>query len=479
MAWQLASWRDNDNSYRAAAAAHRVAAAGHDVRDVDDGYFFADSVVAGRAAAALGLDLSENSEDAERGAAVHPPRIALFAGEAAGYPYYAYYAHCLLSLGLTYRAVEGKDIAAGALDEADLFVIPGGFATWGFDRAEEAPGADSAVRSFLANGGAAIGSCGGAFYLSAGRPGWTATADVKAKYTHEYLQTGAAVVNVRLHDPRLARGCPSLLEVPYYHGPAFPDSGSNAESLADFESLAVPSRLFIDNPLSADRFEKDMAGRPAALFAQGSAGRAILFSPHPEMGDFLRKHISLDGYVRKYLPIRGHKVLDETLRFYVPEDSPSFRLVLNAAKLLDCFSKPGARRSAAPGPDREALAGALAALDPPLQSTIGDLRDAVESDESAEWRRLIEAELDRRSAEWQERRDFVKACLADRDGFVDGLLCRELTRLCRQAAASLDGLDDKPLVHRLAMAELPTRLLCAASRILSCDGALTDYEGQR
>ena len=56
------------------------------------------------------------------------------------------------------------------------------------------------------------------------------------------------------------------------------------------------------------------------LAPEGSAARAVLFSPHPEMGDLLRKWIALDGYVRKYLPIRGPKVMQETLRFYCADE---------------------------------------------------------------------------------------------------------------------------------------------------------------
>ena len=72
---------------------------------------------------------------------------------------------------------------------------------------------------FLAEGGTAIGSCGGAYYLSAGRPGWTGTAQAKPLYTHEYLQSGVGVTALEMRDGPLALGCPPTMEVPYYHGP--------------------------------------------------------------------------------------------------------------------------------------------------------------------------------------------------------------------------------------------------------------------
>jgi hypothetical protein len=186
------------------------------------------------------------------------------------------------------------------------------------------------VRAFLAEGGTAIGSCGGAFYLSAGRPGWTGTAQAKPLFTHEYLQSGVAVVTLEMRDGPLALGCPPTMEVPYYHGPIYDLLGPGIEVAATFRELALQGRLAIDNPLDRDAFERDMAGKPAILLATGNRGRAVLFSPHPEMGDLIRKYIALDGYVRKYLPIRGIGTMRDTLRHYRIADSPSFRLVQNA-----------------------------------------------------------------------------------------------------------------------------------------------------
>jgi len=48
------------------------------------------------------------------------------------------------------------------------------------------------------------------------------------------------------------------------------------------------------------------------------------------MGDLVRKYIALDGYVRRYLPIRGYDTMRDTLRHYRVADAPSFRLVSNA-----------------------------------------------------------------------------------------------------------------------------------------------------
>jgi hypothetical protein len=299
--------------------------------------------------------------------ALTSPATCLFAGTASKFPYFAYYALCLLRLGIDYLPCDGAALAQGPLDDANLLVLPGGFATWGIDAAEDAPGADARVRAFLADGGTAVGSCGGAFYLSAGRPGWTGTAAAKPLYTHEYLQSGVGIVTLALRPGPLAFGCPPTIEVPYYHGPIYDALGSGIGVAATFHALSLPGRLAIDNPLDEDRFLRDMAGKPAILTVAGDRGRAVLFSPHPEMGDLIRKYIALDGYVRHYLPIRGFGTMRDTLRHYRVADAPSFRLVLNAVHELMVHARsPGesaqrARRQ--PGDELAVLCrGAIAAL---------------------------------------------------------------------------------------------------------------------
>lgn len=335
----LISWRVNTDSFDVALAVNRLLEAGEPVwwlTEAGDGAEAGDYLVETTPNAA---SLLTAVDVVTRGFARVPPkgsvrlqapRVALFTGAATGYPYYAYYSLCLLRLGLSYMPVDGKAIAAGALDGADVFIIPGGFATWGLDAAEDAPGADAAMRRFLERGGSAIGSCGGAFYLSAGRPGWTGTANAKPRFTHEYLKSGVGLVNVSLAPGRLSLGLPPTLEIPYYHGPLYDELGEGIEVLGRFRDLVMAGRIGIDNPLDDDKFTRTMAGQPAILKAEGPRGRAVLFSPHPEMGDLLRKYTALDGYARHYLPIRGLPVLRDTMRHYRTTDSPSFRLVLNA-----------------------------------------------------------------------------------------------------------------------------------------------------
>ena len=343
------SWRTNGDNFDVALAINRLLARGTPVwwctrhcgpaeagdylvdssRELEDGF------------KELGVSIAPwDIRVPEAAIRLRRARIALLAGTASRYPYFAFYALALLRLGLSYRPVDGSAIAAGILAEANLFALPGGFAFWGLDSIEESPGADAQVRAFIERDGACLGTCGGASYLSSGRPSWTGTAAACPRYTHEYLQTGAGVISVSINHDLLGLGCPPTMEMPYYHGPVYDEVGSNVHVAATFRDLCITSRLFIDNPLTPGRFERDMAGRAAILAVDGPRGRAILFSPHPEMGDLVRKYISLDGYVRHYLPIRGHRVMEETLAFYKPLESPSFRLMLNAIHALTAGTGP-------------------------------------------------------------------------------------------------------------------------------------------
>jgi hypothetical protein len=412
----LISWRVNTDSFDVALAVNRLLDAGEAVwwlTEAGGGAEAGDYLVDKTKAAADRLNAIGVATRGIAGAVpksavrLNAPRVALFTGEATGYPYYAYYSLCLLRLGLPYVPVDGKAIASGALDHADVFIIPGGFATWGLDAAEDAPGADAAMRRFLERGGSAIGSCGGAFYLSAGRPGWTGTANAKPRFTHEYLKSGVGLVNVSLSPGRLSLGLPPTLEIPYYHGPLYDELGEGIEIAGSFRELVMAGRIGIDNPLDDDKFARTMAGRPAILKARGPRGRAVLFSPHPEMGDLLRKYTALDRYARHYLPIRGLPVLRDTMRHYRAIDSPSFRLVLNAIHDLSAeqtMVKPKGPARPADAIDAGTVVAkltrrldALPAADAELQALVADmvgrLRDRLETSASR-------AETCRKDAVW-------------------------------------------------------------------------------
>jgi hypothetical protein len=402
------------------------------------------------------------------------PAVRLFAGTASKFPYFAYYALCLLRLGIDYLPCDGRALASGTLDDANLLILPGGFSTWGIDAAESAPGADKQVREFLASGGSAIGSCGGAFYLSAGRPGWTATAAAKPLYTHEYLQSGVGVVSIAIRPGPLSFGCPPTIEMPYYHGPIYDVLGDGIDVAATFHAFALPGRLAIDNPLDRDAFDRDLAGRPAILSVSGDRGRAVLFSPHPEMGDLVRKYIALDGYVRRYLPIRGYGTMRDTLRHYRVADAPSFRLVSNAVHALmaaaptrdhasHALMAPAPMRDhAAQAPIQQAPAADIPAL---CQLTLARLPEPGEGEEGALIRDIasgIAARLDR----VQERSRVVTAAGASKR------LQPPLRHLEHAVAEHWNGEAERTITGQLMELDLVVALIECWTRAAEFDVAL-------
>lgn len=339
----LLSWSRNADSLDIAVVANRVAASGRRVRRcIAD----AASAEAGDYLVELSGGLAERlgvagialepwaGEDPPEAYPVRGARVAVLAGLASAYPYYGYYALALLRLGLVFEPVDGAAIAGGALDHANVAVLPGGFSNWGLDVKEGSSGADRAFRRFLEAGGVAVASCGGSFYLSRGRPAWLGLADARPVFTQEYLRTGVGVTTCRLLSGRPRLGLPPTLEIPYFHGPVWDELGPGATPLAQFRDLYGHGRLFIDNPLRAEVFDRHMAGRTAALRVDSPRGQAVLFSPHPEMGDLLRKYMALESYVPRYLPVRGELVMRETLDSYAPAESRAFLMILNAVEEL-------------------------------------------------------------------------------------------------------------------------------------------------
>ena len=395
------------------------------------------------------------------------PRVVLYSGPAIGYPYWGYYAHALLSIGVPFRCVGPDDILAGALDTADLLVMPGGFATWGLDRAERRNGIDLRVRQFLAGGGGYMGSCGGAFYTAEGRPGWLAAFPMTPRFTQEYLLAGAGLISITLDDTPLAAGLPTALEMPYYHGPVFDMPRKKEMVAARFRSLITGSSLFIDNPLDLQRFET-LKSCPAVLLQEGfeGLGRLVIFSPHPEMGEHFRRAVLLEGYVRQYLPIRGAGVIHDTLEFLCKDDAAGFRLIHNAIH----WNCPEGARGLPPVSDQGSLHEQ--ALSRTVARGISRLRDCA----SSEARGMSDIGLwlaDRLEQEWDVLFSRItKASPGPSTGEIPAIL----TRAIADAGAWWDaqGAGKILLGEASVMAETLIRIASAAVRCLEIDNEICE-----
>jgi hypothetical protein len=387
--------------------------------------------------------------------AIAHPRIALLAGAAAGYPNFAYYAMALARLGFDFDLIDGAAIASGALGQYDLIVLPSGSAMWGLDNAEGVTGADAALRDFLAGSGAALGSGAGSFYLSSGRPGWAGIASVRPVYTHEFLRTGVGIVSLRLDADSIAFGCPPTLEMPYYHGPVYAELDRSTASAANFDSLVMPGHLFVANPLDAGFFTHEMAGHSAILRAETRRGRAVLFSPNPEMGDLVRKYVAFDHYVARYLPVLGEAAMADTLRHYRPLDAPSWRLILNAIHSLMLREKPPGVAPPAPVPTQPPepkirLPAAVAAVSKKLPLPSDDPLGRLVA--------MVRDDLNDRLKSVAARLEAVEAAFAALDPPAPAI--RYLWAGCEAAAlAELATGQERSLTERLA--EIETALVLA------------------
>ncbi|WP_233838852.1 BPL-N domain-containing protein [Paraburkholderia sp. ZP32-5] len=413
---------------------------------------------------------------AARGQRLRHLRVLIYADAAVGYPYHAYYAHALWSLGIEHRRVTAAEIVAGALDHTDLLIMPGGFATWGLDRAENVAGVDAAIARFIDEGGAYIGSCGGAFYLSSGRPGWLGLIPRKPLYSHEYLQPGVGLVNVDLAAGHaLCAGLPDRIELPYYHGPIFAaasDDGCDAPAL--FGGLVMPSRLFIDNPIDAAHYRAAQQGQVAIIATRAQGRRVVLFSPHPEMGEFLRQGMATDHYVRHFLPIRGDKVMEQTLRFYEREDCIAFRLILNAVTYLDIHA-----RDARPEADADSQHASAAGIDYARWQQIDQawrtaavrVAKHIAETEEPEFAELLDNELTRRRDEWDE----LNAWWSRPSNDATPAIAAELMNVLTEAIPSWAHSGQRP-VEQLTLLELPLRLASACKRIAEHDRAIRNLQ---
>ena len=384
------------------------------------------------------------------------PRIALLAGACSAYPYYGYYALALMRLGFVFSIVDGSDIAGGALDRHDLLILPGGFSNWTLDLKEKTSGADDAVRRFLQRGGSVIGSCGGGYYLSRGRQGWLGVADARPLNTQEYLRTGVGIVTCTLDDADLALGLPPTLEIAYFHGPVWDTLGADTQALATFRDYYGHGALFIQNPLSRDIFERDMRGRAAALRSSGRRGASVLFSPHPEMGDLLRKYMALETYIARYLPIRGDLVMRETLATFRPEESRSFLMILNAVDMLARTSPMQQQKSEAAAaqadiPEFVRSWKARAATFSASAGAIGALETELLED--------LQPRLERAVAETSRRAKNTSAILHDM-----------LARLCADMTVSLHQRVARRPAENLLELELACLMVEAWATLASFDG---------
>ncbi|HZT88097.1 MAG TPA: hypothetical protein VFA12_09015 [Stellaceae bacterium] len=430
------AWRNNLDSYDVALAVNRLTTRGAAVWWLggggprhEPGDYLCD-VSDGAAASLAGFGVTARPWNAplpDRAIPLAYPRIALFAGKAAPWPAFAYGAIALARLGFACELVDGATVAAGGLQRCDLVFLADARAPGGLDLAEGVAGADAKFYSFLADRGAAVATGAGGFLLSSGRSRRTGTVRALPRQG----PCGAGVVEVQFGADSIGFGCPPTLELPYYRGPVYDQVDRGVSVAARFHRLAVACET---DPLAEAQFERELAGRPAVLRAEGRRGRAVVFSTVPEMGDLIRRHDPPNE------PLSGESVLDP----------PSFRPLLNAIHSLMLRTRPPSPALAADEPPPVAAAPAPLPAEAFVQLDVPDDNPRFAA---------IAADLRSRFGRAAVRFADAQAALSRLDGAASRiqLLWAQLAR----AAAACRPADDEPPAGRLADAD--TRLLLIES----------------
>lgn len=180
----------------------------------------------------------------------------------------------LLGDGFIVRRFGPADVRAGALDQFEVVVFPGGSGS-GQARALGKDGR-ARVRRFVNGGGGYVGICAGA-YLAANNYSWSLRILDANVIDRAHWARGRGTVGLRWTSAaKPVLGNSEVDEVLYANGPIYAAAGD--PELPDFDVLATYRDEINTNGAPAGV----MRGTPAIVLARFGAGRVVCSSPHPE-----------------------------------------------------------------------------------------------------------------------------------------------------------------------------------------------------
>ena len=198
-------------------------------------------------------------------------RIATFAENVEGFP------------------VDAEMIRAGALDGADVLVMPGGSSTdEGKTLGKEG---QRKVCEFIRNGGGYIGTCAGCFLVSEKTKDHPERLGIMP-YRSEAARGGADVRIKFNDDAKKLTGIPSGRHRVDYHGGPIMIPGNPIED-ADFKVIATYDSSF---QTSSPEQKPSMAGKAAIVVGTYGKGRVFASAVHPEKD--VDDHYILEGAFR-------------------------------------------------------------------------------------------------------------------------------------------------------------------------------------
>jgi len=244
-----------------------------------------------------------------------PPKIAFYSGRGSDEYFSRPLCNVLELGGFPYSEIGDAEIRAGKLSGFDVLLVPGGpdagecyYAGLGDKGYDE-------IRSFIANRGHYMGICGGAYLPltahNSKNPYWLGIVAATEYDDLDYWRSGSGFLRCRIdHDEHplfasLALGASSSLNVVYWEGPAITITGKDVKPLAHFERLLATGSTALrpgwdmrdnvmaaaainnwNNSLVPEVFDKLLKNRCAIAEADYHDHKILMFSPHPEMGNF-------------------------------------------------------------------------------------------------------------------------------------------------------------------------------------------------
>lgn len=205
-----------------------------------------------------------------------PVRVAVFVGNGARNQG-AYY-HLMMAAyanGVKGFPVNGKMIRAGALDQADLLVMPGGRSPLIAKTLGDA-GANK-IKEFLLRGGSYIGTCAGCVLLSERTKSHPNMLEI-LPYKSIFARGHADLAITFNEDAKRLLGIkPGSERIRYAGGPVFVPAKSVPEA-----SFTVIGRYNSSIDVSAKSERESMVGKAAVFAGTYGKGRIFVSSVHPE-----------------------------------------------------------------------------------------------------------------------------------------------------------------------------------------------------
>lgn len=182
--------------------------------------------------------------------------------------------------GLRLERVGPGDVLAGALDQFDVLIVPGGSGSK--EAAAITPKGREAIRRFVGGGRGYVGICAGA-YLAAANYSWSLAildADVIDR-KHWKRGTGTVQIELTPEGRRVLGGRAEQFGIRYANGPLL--APANRPDIPDFAALA----RFRSEMNKNDAPKGIMLDTPAIACGEYGRGRVLVSSPHPESTDGL------------------------------------------------------------------------------------------------------------------------------------------------------------------------------------------------